>query len=132
MHGFLLGCSGTWDQTLIDAGLPPRHMELGLIAPMYRTTLPLDGVGPFQGTMVVSMRPYLEKDVQRVRAITSEFPECHGPPVFVGGAVRTTTPASGGEEHVSVPELGIVPGRERVDEKIAALQEQIVTAHGMR
>lgn len=34
--------------------------------------------------MVVSMRPYLEKDVERTRSITGEYESMHGEPVAWG------------------------------------------------
>ena len=34
MVGFLLGCSFSWEQALVDAGLVPRHIEEGRNVPM--------------------------------------------------------------------------------------------------
>jgi hypothetical protein len=34
MVGFLLGCSFSWEQALVDAGLIPRHIEEGRNVPM--------------------------------------------------------------------------------------------------
>ena len=34
MVGFLLGCSFSWEQALVDAGLTPRHIEEGRNVPM--------------------------------------------------------------------------------------------------
>jgi len=82
--GFLLGCSFTFERALMDAGHRVRHVELGLNVPMYRTNRPCTPVGPFAGGLVVSMRPFPAKDVDRVREITAQYPLMHGPPVHDG------------------------------------------------
>jgi uncharacterized protein YcsI (UPF0317 family) len=38
MVGFLLGCSFSWEQALVDAGLTPRHIEEGRNVPMCVST----------------------------------------------------------------------------------------------
>src|SRR5436309_1563916 len=38
--GFLLGCSFTFENALLEAGVPLRHVELGRNVPMYRTNIP--------------------------------------------------------------------------------------------
>lgn len=38
---FLLGCSYTFEQALIEAGLPVRHSEIGCTVPMYITNMVL-------------------------------------------------------------------------------------------
>src|SRR5712692_2133721 len=38
--GFLLGCSFTFENALLEAGVPVRHIELGCNVPMYRTNIP--------------------------------------------------------------------------------------------
>src|SRR4051812_41974702 len=37
--GFLLGCSFTFENALLQAGLPVRHIEAGCNVPMYRTNI---------------------------------------------------------------------------------------------
>jgi len=83
MQAFLLGCSFTWEDVLAAANLTPRHVEEGRIVPMFDTRIALKGSGPFQGNMVVSMRPYLAEDVERVTDITGAYPAAHGAPVQV-------------------------------------------------
>jgi uncharacterized protein YcsI (UPF0317 family) len=82
--GFLLGCSFSWEQLLVDAGLPPRHMEQGCNVPMYRTSVSNTRVGPFGGHLVVSMRPYSPRKLGLVREITSRYPGAHGGPIHWG------------------------------------------------
>lgn len=84
MHGFLLGCSFTWEDLLAEAYLTPRHVEEGRNVPMFDSSIELRSAGPFQGHMVVSMRPYRKEDAEKVCAITGEFPAAHGPPVQIG------------------------------------------------
>ena len=54
---FLVGCSFTFENALVQAGLPVRHLEAGCNVPMYRTNIACRPAGIFHGPMVVSMRP---------------------------------------------------------------------------
>ncbi|MBI5257979.1 MAG: putative hydro-lyase [Burkholderiales bacterium] len=81
---FVLGCSFSFEQALVDAGLRLRHVEQGRNVAMYRTTLPTEAAGPFSGPMVVSMRPLKAADAIRATQITSRFPDVHGAPVHIG------------------------------------------------
>ncbi len=82
---FLLGCSFTFERALVDAGLGLRHQEENVNVPMYKTSLMCRGAGRFSPSpMVVSMRPYLPRDVIRAVEITREFPGVHGSPVHLG------------------------------------------------
>ena len=54
---FALGCSFSFEEALIDAGLEIRHISEGCNVPMYRTAMPCERAGVFTGDMVVSMRP---------------------------------------------------------------------------
>jgi uncharacterized protein YcsI (UPF0317 family) len=82
--GFLLGCSFTFEHSLLDAGIAIRHLELGVNVPMFITTRPCKTAGVFQGPMVVSMRPIPYAQVVRAVQITSRFPAVHGAPVHIG------------------------------------------------
>lgn len=86
---FLLGCSFSFEAALLRAGLPVRHLqeERGQAVtaaaaaappppashaaacpknvPMYVTSLACEGAGPFQGPLVVSMRPMTPQQVRR-------------------------------------------------------------------
>jgi len=81
---FLLGCSFSFEQALINQGITLRHITEGKNVAMYNTTIELAPAGPFAGTMVVSMRPIHHRLVARACAITAHFPEVHGEPVHVG------------------------------------------------
>jgi uncharacterized protein YcsI (UPF0317 family) len=85
--GFLLGCSFTFENALLAAGLGVRHLEEGRNVPMYRTSRDCRPAGRFAGNLVVSMRPFLPDQIERVVEITSRFPTQHGAPVHVGDPV---------------------------------------------
>jgi uncharacterized protein YcsI (UPF0317 family) len=82
--GFLLGCSFTFEWALAAAGLPLAHQTQHKNVPMYVTDRPCIDAGPFQGPMVVSMRPFIQSDIPRVMEITARFPAMHGAPVHIG------------------------------------------------
>ena len=81
---FVLGCSFSFEQALLQAGVPLRHIEQGRNVAMYRTHLPTVAAGPFAGPLVVSMRPMRAEHAIRAVQITSRFPQVHGAPVHLG------------------------------------------------
>lgn len=82
--GFLLGCSVTFEQALVASGVPVRHLEANVTAPMYITNIECTPVGKFQGPMVTTMRAIPESLVDRAVEITAQMPEAHGAPVHIG------------------------------------------------
>jgi len=84
MVGFLLGCSFSWEKALADEGLTPRNVEEGRNVPMYSTSVRNARVGPFEGPLVVSMRPYPPSAIARVAEITGRYPGAHGAPLHWG------------------------------------------------
>jgi uncharacterized protein YcsI (UPF0317 family) len=81
---FVLGCSFSFEQALLEDGLHLRHIDQGRNVAMYRTNLATVPAGPFHGPMVVSMRPLRAADAIRAVQITSRFPGVHGAPVHLG------------------------------------------------
>ncbi len=81
---FLLGCSFTFEDALLDAGLPVRHLEAGCNVPMYRTNVPCLSAGVFRGNMTVSMRPMAPEQAKRAAEISATFPRSHGAPIHQG------------------------------------------------
>src|SRR5438105_9767459 len=79
--GFLLGCSFTFENALLRAGVPVRHLETGCNVPMYRTNLPSTPAGVFHGPMVVSMRPLTPAQTVRAVAVCSHYSSVHGAPL---------------------------------------------------
>ena len=81
---FLLGCSFSFEQAMVDAGIPLRHQEEGKNVAMYITNIDTAPAGAFSGPMVVSMRPVKREKVVRAVQVTSRFPATHGAPVHIG------------------------------------------------
>ncbi|CAA9536433.1 MAG: UPF0317 protein YcsI [uncultured Thermomicrobiales bacterium] len=100
---FLIGCSFTFEGDLIAAGVPVRHVEAGRNVPMYRTNRPCAPAGPFQGPLVVTLRPMPPGCVAEAIAITERYPAVHGGPIHVGD------PADLGIADLARPEWGDPP-----------------------
>src|SRR5467141_2376592 len=81
---FVLGCSFSFEQALLEAGLRLRYVEEGKNVPMYRTSIDTAPAGRFRGKLVVSMRPFKPADAIRAIEITSRYPRVHGAPVHLG------------------------------------------------
>lgn len=81
---FVLGCSFSFEQALLEAGLPVRHIEQGRNVPMYRTNIATAEAGVFRGPLVVTMRPMRAAAAIRAIQVTSRFPDVHGAPVHLG------------------------------------------------
>jgi uncharacterized protein YcsI (UPF0317 family) len=111
MAGFLLGCSFTFEQAMIGAGIPVRHLDSSTVVPMYRTNIDCTPAGPFRGKMVVSMRMIPADQVVRAVQVTSRFPAVHGAPVHIGDpaiiGIKDLGQPNWGDTPVS--ELGDVP-----------------------
>jgi uncharacterized protein YcsI (UPF0317 family) len=81
---FILGCSFSFEQALMEDGLRLRYVDEGKNVPMFRTNVDTVPAGRFRGKLVVSMRPF--KPAQAIRAIeiTARYPRVHGSPVHIG------------------------------------------------
>ncbi len=82
--GFLIGCSFSFEEALLAAGIPVRHIEQGCNVPMFKTSIATKKAGPFEGPMVCSMRPMTPEQAQRAYEITAAMPNVHGAPVQIG------------------------------------------------
>jgi uncharacterized protein YcsI (UPF0317 family) len=98
--GFLLGCSFTFEWALAATGLPLAHQVQGVNVPMYVTTRRCVGAGPFEGPLVVSMRPFTPSDIPRAVEVSARFPAMHGAPVHIGD------PAALGIADLDSPDFG--------------------------
>ncbi len=85
---FALGCSFSFEQALLEAGLPVRHHDLDRNVPMYRTDIDCRPAGRLHGKMVVSMRPFRPADAIRAVEVTARFPAVHGAPVHLGAPAQ--------------------------------------------
>ena len=95
-----LGCSFTFENALIRHGIPVRHIESGRNVPMYRSSIRLADAGIFGGTMVVTMRPIPEAQVEDAYRISGKYPQAHGAPIAKGD------PAKIGIQDLAQPEWG--------------------------
>ena len=82
--GFLIGCSFSFEEALIRAGIEVRHIAQGRNVPMYKTNIQTVPSGPFHGPMVCSMRPMTPENAELARQITAKMPNVHGAPVQIG------------------------------------------------
>lgn len=97
---FLLGCSFTFENALLKAGLGVRHLEEGRNVPMYCTSRACQPAGRFAGNLVVSMRPFPPEQVEQVIALTRRYPTMHGAPLHFGD------PSALGIVDIARPEFG--------------------------
>jgi uncharacterized protein YcsI (UPF0317 family) len=109
---FLLGCSFTFENALLAAGLPLRHIEMGRNVPMYRTNIACKPAGVFHGPLVVSMRPLTPAQAEQAASICARYPRAHGGPVQIGN------PTAIGVRDLDRPDFGeaveVRPGEEPV------------------
>ncbi len=97
---FVIGCSFTFEELLLQSGIAIRHLDRGCNVAMYRTNIATRPAGRFHGPMVVSMRPFRPADAIRAIQITSRLPGAHGAPVHIGH------PASIGIADLGKPDYG--------------------------
>jgi uncharacterized protein YcsI (UPF0317 family) len=97
---FMIGCSFSFENAMIEAGIGIRHIEENVNVPMYLTNIPCVPAGRFSGNMVVSMRPLPYSQVVRAVTCTARFPAVHGAPVHIGD------PDSIGIKDINRPEFG--------------------------
>jgi uncharacterized protein YcsI (UPF0317 family) len=98
--GFVIGCSFTFENALIEAGIPVRHIDQGVNVPMYRTNIPCQPAGRFAGPMVVSMRPLTPQQAIEATRICGKYPLAHGVPVHFDD------PAAIGVRDIAKPDFG--------------------------
>jgi uncharacterized protein YcsI (UPF0317 family) len=85
---FLLGCSFSFEEALIRAKIPVRHIEENKNVPMYITNISCKPAGVFYGPMVVTMRPLPPDKVIRATQITSRYVAVHGSPIHIGDPLK--------------------------------------------
>ena len=98
--GFLIGCSFSFEEALMAAGIEVRHIAQGRNVPMYKTNIQTVKAGPFEGPMVCSMRPMTPENAQKAYEITAKMPNVHGAPVHMGD------PAAVGVADIMKPDYG--------------------------
>lgn len=97
---FALGCSFSFEEALISAGLEVRNITEGRNVPMYKTQEVCEPVGRYHGNLVVSMRPFPSEALELACEISGRYPLVHGAPIYAGdhGAL--------GIADLSAPEYG--------------------------
>ena len=84
MVSFLLGCSFTFENGLVAAGIPVRNLEEGKNVSMYITNRTCVPAGPFSAPLVVTMRPMKPDEAVRAAQVTTRFHLTHGAPIHLG------------------------------------------------
>jgi uncharacterized protein YcsI (UPF0317 family) len=97
---FLLGCSFSFENAMMAAGLPVRNIEEGKNVSMYKTNRSCRPAGPFNAPLVVSMRPLTPAQAVRAVQVTSRVYLTHGAPIHMGA------PAELGIPDLSRPDFG--------------------------
>ena len=100
MVSFLLGCSFSFENAMIAAGLPIRNMEEDKNVSMYITNKPCIPAGPFSAQLVVTMRPMTPGQAVRAVQVTTRFHLTHGAPIHLGD------PREIGINNLDQPEFG--------------------------
>ncbi|WP_295890692.1 putative hydro-lyase [uncultured Vibrio sp.] len=97
---FVLGCSFSFEDAMIQTGLSVRNIDQNCNVSMYDTNIACQSAGRFHGNMVVSMRPFTPSDAIRAVQVTTRFPKAHGAPVHFGN------PSAIGIEDIDTPNYG--------------------------
>jgi uncharacterized protein YcsI (UPF0317 family) len=84
MVSFLLGCSFSFENAMVAAGLPIRNMEEDKNVSMYITNRTCLRAGPFSAPLVVTMRPMTPQQAVRAVQVTTRFHLTHGAPIHLG------------------------------------------------
>lgn len=84
MVSFLLGCSFTFEDALLKAGVPVRNLEEEKNVSMYITSRVCQSAGPFSAPLVVTMRPMRPEEAVRAVQVTTRFHLTHGAPIHIG------------------------------------------------
>jgi len=81
---FAIGCSLSFEADLVAGGVALRCYGAGVSCSAFDTSVANTPVGPFAGTMVVSMRAVRAQDMALATALTRAHPDAHGGPVHIG------------------------------------------------
>ena len=100
MVSFLLGCSFSFEDALIAAGIPVRNVEEEKNVSMYITNRDCQPAGPFSAPLVVTMRPMRPEQAVRAVQVTTRFHLTHGAPIHLGSPERI------GIEDLNRPDFG--------------------------
>ena len=108
---FAIGCSFSFEDALLNAGLEIDHITNNKVVPMYRTNIKNKKSGPFNSKMVVSMRIFNQKDIDKIKQISGKFSFAHGEPVHIGD------PNKIGIDNILNPDWGDTPRKKNDEEE---------------
>ena len=92
MVSFLLGCSFSFENAMLAAGLPIRNLAENKNVSMYTTSTECIPAGPFSARLVVTMRPMTPRQAIRATQVTTRFHLTHGAPVHLGDPAEIGIP----------------------------------------
>lgn len=79
-----LGCSFSFEEAILDAGIPLEYLDSGNVAGVYESSIDTNPTKILSGKLLVTMRPFNARDAVRAIQITSRFPAVHGAPLHIG------------------------------------------------
>ncbi len=100
---FVIGCSFTFEMALMAKGIRLHHVDANKTVSMYRTSLKAGIAGPFDGPIVVSMRPMYPVDAIRASADHLQVSPCPRRAIHIGDG------ADIGIKDISKPDWGDSP-----------------------
>ena len=103
---FALGCSFSFEEAMLEAGLRLKFLERNSVAGVYVTNVDTVQAGPFRGPLLVTMRAFKPADAIRAIQITSRFPNVHGAPVHIGDPAAIGVDLSKRYQNVGDGEVG--------------------------
>jgi len=115
MVSIVLGCSFSFEDALIQAGLNVRNIDMGVNVSMFETNVATQATENFSGNMVVSMRPYKQSQIEQVVETTEPFTMAHGAPVHIGnpegiGVTELNNPQYGSPVTIKEDEIPVFWG----------------------
>jgi len=108
---FAIGCSFSFEDALLNAGLKIDHITNNRVVPMYRTNIKNKRSGTFNSEMVVSMRIFNQKDINTVIQVSENFSFAHGDPIHIGD------PTEIGIDNILNPDWGDSPRNKNENEE---------------
>ena len=81
---FLIGCSCSFEEALIKAGIEIRSHTDKHVCSLYKTSIPCAPGGIFEGNVVTSMRPVHKDQLDLAYKVTGAIPHVHGCPIYHG------------------------------------------------
>lgn len=97
---FLIGCSFSFENAMLNSELPVRHIAEGKNVPMYKTNIQCVSTSVFSSSLIVSMRPLPASKIVRAVEVTSRYYKAHGSPIHIG------SPEAIGIEALEKPDYG--------------------------